>query len=133
MEQLNKMKDLLMQFPLWGGQPLAVDVRDSRPVGCALLPLGVQVLGRKEDIQGNKTYRLGQSFLLRRAALAGEDAAGWLMELQNWLLGQPVRDLQPCFGAGLRLWAEAGHLANSKQPGTGIYEVKIHAQYNKEE
>lgn len=133
MGQLHKMKDLLMQFPLWGGQPLAVDIRDSKPEGCVLLPLGLQVLGRKEDIQGNETHRLRQSFLLRRAAIAGEDAACWLMELQNWLLRQPVGDLEPCFGAGLRLWAEAGHLTNSKQPGTGIYEVKIHAQYDKEE
>lgn len=133
MEQLNKIKDFLMQFPLWGGQPLAVDMIGSRPDSCALLPLGLQVLGRKEDIRGGKTIRLRQSFLLRRAALAGENAAGWLVQLQNWLLEQPVGNLELCFGAGLRLWAEAGRLVNSKQPGTGIYEVKIHAQYEKEE
>lgn len=133
MEQLRKIKDLLMQFPLWGGQPLAVDIRDSKPGWCALLPLGLQVLSRKEDIEGNGICRLRQSFLLRRAAIAGEDAACWLMELQNWLLHQQVQDLEPCFGAGLRLWAEAGRLVNGKQPGTGIYEVKIDAQYDKEE
>lgn len=133
MEQLQKIKDLLMQFPLWGGQPLGVDIRESKPGSCCLLPLGLQVLGRKENIQGGRTHRLRQSFLLRRAAIAGEDAADWLMQLQNWLLRQPVGDLEPCFGADLRLWAEAGHLTNGKQPGTGIYEAKIYAQYEKEE
>lgn len=132
MEQLQKIKDLLLGFPMWGGQPLGVDIRESRPEGCVLLPLGLQVLGRKEDIAGNEIRRLRQSFLLRRAALAGEDAACWLLQLQNWLPQQPVRELEPYFGARLRLWAEAGHLTNSKQPGTGIYEVKIYAQYEEE-
>ena len=133
MEQLQKMKDLLMQFPLWGGQSLAVDIRDSKPGSCVLLPQGLRILDRKEDIRGNAICRLGQSFLLRRTAIAGEDAADWLMQLQNWLLGLSTKDLEPSFGANLRLWAEAGRLVNSKQPGTGIYEVKIHAQYEKEE
>lgn len=133
MEQLQKIKMLLMQFPQWGGQPLGVDIRESKPGSCVLLPQGLRVLDRKEDIRGNAICRLRQSFLLRRAAIAGEDAALWLLQLQNWLLRQPVGDLEPCFGANLRLWAEAGHLTNSKQPGTGIYEVKIHAQYDKEE
>ena len=133
MEQLQKIKDLLIRFPLWGDQPLAVDIRDNRPGNCCLLPLGLRLLGRKEDIRGSGVCRLGQSFLLRRAALAGEDAAAWLLQLQHWLLGQPVEELKACFGANLRLWAESGHLTNSKQPGTGIYEVKIYAQYDKEE
>lgn len=132
MEQLERIKALLMQFPQWGAAPLAVDDRVGIPESSVLLPLGLQVLGRRDDIQGNVIYRLRQSFLLRRAAFAGEEAAVWLLELQAWLLQQPVLDLEPCFGPKLRLWAERGHLANAKQPGTGIYEVKIHAEYEKE-
>lgn len=133
MEQLQKIKMLLMQFPQWGEQPLAVDIRGGSPGSCTLLPLGVRVLSRKENIQGGQICRLRQSFLLRRVSIAGEDAAGWLIALQKWLPEQPVKALQPDFGAGLRLWAESGHLTGSRQPGTGIYEVKIHAQYEKEE
>lgn len=132
MEQLNAVKDLLLRYPLWGAQALQVDLNDGRPEGCVLFPQGLRVLSRREDVQGNVTYRLEQSFLLRRVAFAGENAAHWLQQLQNWLLRQDVSGLVPFFGSRLRLWAEQGRLTNAKQPGTGIYEVKIHAQYEKE-
>lgn len=132
MEQLNAVKNLLLQYPLWGGQALQVDLNDGRPEGCILFPQGLRVLDRREDVQGNVTYRLEQSFLLRRVAFAGENAAHWLQQLQNWLLIQPAGALESVFGPKLRLWAELGRLTNAKQPGTGIYEVKIHAQYEKE-
>ena len=132
MEQLNAIKDLLLRYPLWGGQPLQVDLTDGRPEGCALFPQGLRVLDRREDVQGNVTCRLEQTFLLRRAAYVGETAADWLQQLQNWLLQQDVSGLAPFFGSRLRLWAEQGRLTNAKQPGTGIYEVKIHLQYEKE-
>ena len=132
MEQLNAVKDLLLQYPAWGDQPLKIDLSDSRPEGCALLPQGLRVLARREDVLGNVTHRLEQTFLLRRAAYIGETAAAWLQQLQDWMLQQDVSALTPCFGKALRLWAEQGRLTNGKQPGTGIYEMKIHIQYEKE-
>ena len=133
MEQLNALKAHLLRFPLWGEQPLKVDVREGKPEGCILFPLGLQVLARREDVLGNQVLRLRQSFLLQRAAYAGETAASWLLQLQQWLLQQPVEALTPSFGTDLRLWAEAGRMKNAKQPGTGIYEVKIYAEYEKEQ
>lgn len=132
MEQLKALKALLCCFPQWGAQSLSVDARHSCPEGCGLFPLGLQVTSRQEDVLGNVTYRLRQSFLLRRAACAGETAAAWLMELQDWLLRQPTEKLEGCFGKNLRLRPEAGHLVNARQPGTGIYEIKIHVDYEKE-
>ena len=132
MEQINAIKALLQQFPLWGAQPLSVDMREAAPGKSALFPQGLQVLDRREDVLGNVKCRLRQSFLLRRVACIGETAADWLMQLQNWMLTQPTSDLEPFFGKDLHLWAQGGHLANGKQPGTGIYEVKIYAEYEKE-
>lgn len=133
MEQLQRIKDLLLGFPQWGDQPLSVDQREAMPQRCSLFPLGVQVIACREDVLGNQVLRLRQSFLLRRQAFAGESAAQWLLQLQNWLLCQNMEALTPCFGSRLRLWAEKGQLTNAKQPGTGIYEVKIHAEYEKEQ
>lgn len=132
MEQINAIKNLLKTFPLWGEQPIIVDVKAAAPDCCTLFPLGLQVLGQKEDVLGNTVSRLRQSFLLRRVACIGEPAADWLLQLQSWLLVQPVSRLEPVFGASLRLWAQGGHLTGGKQPGTGIYEVKIFAEYEKE-
>ena len=132
MEQIDAIKNLLLAFPLWGGQTLTVDVKGAQPDSCALLPLGLQVAQQKEDVLGKRTYKLRQTFLLRRVACIGESAADWLMQLQAWLLTRQVSHLEPVFGSSLRLWAQGGHLAGGKQPGTGIYEVKIFAEYEKE-
>ena len=132
MEQINAIKNLLQAFPLWGEQVLTVDVKGAQPDTCALFPLGLQVLSQKEDVLGNTVRRLRQTFLLRRVACIGESAAAWLMQLQAWLLTQPLNHLEPVFGSSLRLWAQGGHLTGGKQPGTGIYEVKIFAEYEKE-
>lgn len=132
MEKINAIKALLLQFPQWGDQPLTVDVLGNQPDSTGLFPLGLQVLSRQEDIRGNVRLHLQESFLLRRGSAVGQPAAAWLLALQHWLLTQPVAHLEPLFGPKLRLWAQQGRLLHAKQPGTGIYEVKIHAQYEKE-
>ena len=132
MEQIVAIKNLLQAFPLWGDQALMVDVKTAAPEACTLFPLGLQVLQQKEDVLGNRTYKLRQGFLLRRVACIGETAADWLMQLQSWLLSQQISHLEPVFGSSLHLWAQGGHLTGGKQPGTGVYEVKIFAEYEKE-
>ena len=132
MEQLNQLKAYLMRFPLWEDQPLEVDNLQATPEGCGLFPVGVQVIRRREDVLGGQVLHLRQSYLLRRNACTGEEAAAWLLQLQNWLLTQSAKGLEPWFGVGIWLWAEGGRLVNTAQPGTGIYEVKIHVEYEKE-
>ena len=130
MEQLNAVKTLLCSFPGWGEGTLAVDFSPGKPDQCGLFPMGLQVLYSGADILGNRIYRLRQSFLLRRAFLAGEDGARWMMELQNWLLLQSPHWEQ--FGRRVKIFGENARLISGKQPGTGIYEVKIHVDYEKE-
>ena len=130
MEQLNAVKTLLCSFPGWGDGSFTVDTPTGKPEESGLFPLGLQVKDRREDVLGNVRLRLRQSFLLRRVFPTGEAGAGWVMKLQNWLLQQAPQ--WECFGKRVHLWAENGHLVSSKQPGTGIYEVKIHVDYEKE-
>ena len=98
----------------------------------SLQPLGLTELGYREDVLGQVRWRLRQSYSLRRAAYAGAGAAEWLARLQNWLLGKTSPELEAAFAPGLRLWAQQGRLVNTSQPGTGIYELKIHVEYEKE-
>ncbi|MBQ3252156.1 MAG: hypothetical protein IJB02_02815 [Oscillospiraceae bacterium] len=132
MDTLTAMLTFLRQFPLWEQQSLTVDEKSPKPHTCQLFPLGLTVLRRRENVQGDKVFTLRQSFLLRRVAYAGQTAAAWLLALQNWLLTQPVEALEPAFGNRLRLWAEQGQPAGLNQPGTGVYQVKIHVEYEKE-
>ena len=132
MEAIQEIKALLLRFPQWGDHTLTVDEKAPDCGGCQLFPQGLQVLQRRENLLGEVSSRVRQSFILRRVAYAGEEAAAWVLALQNWLFNQPVRDLEQAFGAKLRLWAQEGRVTGLSQPGTGIYEVKIYAEYEKE-
>ena len=133
MEQLNALLALLRQFPSWEEEKgPAVDMWDGCPQNSSLQPLGLTELGYREDGLGQVRWRLRQSYSLRRAAYAGAGAAEWLARLQNWLLGKTSPELEAAFAPGLRLWAQQGRLVNTSQPGTGIYELKIHVEYEKE-
>lgn len=131
MEQLNALLGVLRQFPLWE-EALAVDNWDGCPQNSSLQPLGLTVLSRREDLLGQVRWRLRQSYCLRRAAYPGAEAAAWVAGLQNWLLGRSTPELEAAFAPGLRLWAQQGRLVSTSQPGTGIYEIKIHVEYEKE-
>lgn len=128
MEVLTALKTLLCAYPQWGDQPLDTNRLDHSPQACGLFPLGLQVRRRREDVQGNVVLQLRESFLLRRAACAEEAGAQWLMALEHWLLHQTLGDV----GEQVRITPTGGRLVTGKQPGTGIYELKIHVDYEKE-
>ena len=125
---LTALKTLLCTFPQWGDQPLETDHLERTPQACGLYPLGLQVRQRREDVQGNVVLQLRESFLLRRAAYAEEAGTRWLMALEHWLLQQTTEHL----GKHVRITPAEGRLVTGKQPGTGIYELKIHLDYEKE-
>ena len=129
MEELEKLKRWIVGFPRWGEAALTVDDTGAAPGSCGLFPLGVEQLRVREDVLGGKTLRLRQKFLLRRRAIRGEDAAGWLLELQNWAAAGDA----PVFGADQRVRWEKGKLSGGSQTGTGLYEVYIIFEYTKGE
>ena len=131
MEVLENLKAWLMGFPEWGDAPLAVDCTGAAPGDCGLFPLGVEVVSSRETISGNRYSRLRQTFLLRRAAPRGEDAAGWLMAFSRWAADNAPA--APTLGGHQQLRAEKGRLLSAQQTGMGIYEVRLTLEYDSEE
>lgn len=123
MDFLEKILAWLRGFP--GLESLAVEQVGAKPGNCALFPLGLQELSRKQDVVGNTVTLCCQSFLLRRNGLRQAAAAGWLLELQDWVRQQSLAGLAPRFGLDSSVRAEKGKLAQASQTGIGAYEVKI--------
>ena len=132
MERLEEMKNWLTTFPLWGEVVLTTDVLSAQPGDCGLFPQGLEVLEVREDVLGGQTLRLRQQFLLRRNALRGMDAAAWLLEFQKWVAQQSLLGLCPVLGENQRFRAEKGRLVRTDTVGTGIYEVRLTAEYTNE-
>lgn len=127
-EQLNLVAAWVQQFPLWGGQALAVDTTPPKPGTCGLFPIGETEVSRKEDVLGNIVCRYRQEYLLRRVALRGENAAGWLMSFGRWArTAQP-----PAIGKDCVARATRGRLLTSVNTGIATYEIKISIEYTEE-
>ena len=125
MELLEQIKDWLVTFPQWGEQVLHIDTTAAGPDNCGLFPLGQEILETKQDVLGNISQKLRNSFLLRRIASRQESAAVWLLGFQDWVRQQSLAGLAPRFGEHCRIRAEKGRLISATQTGTATYEVKI--------
>ena len=88
-----------------------------------LFPLGMEQVRLRQDVLGNRTRRMRYIFLLRRTAVPGPDAAGWLLQLQDVAAKKP-----PVLGEDQRFWAEKGRLVKNTSTGLGIYEVRLIAE-----
>ena len=131
MEQLEQLKRWVMAFPQWGEGALTVDITGAQPGNTGLFPLGVELLESREDLLGFRQNRLRQSFLLRRTAARGMDAAAWLLSFQQWVASNAAT--APQFGARQTLRAEKGRLIAAAQTGLGTYEVRLIFEYLCEE
>lgn len=134
MDILEKLKAWLTTFPQWGEALLQVDNTDTEPVNCGLFPLGVEELSRREDLLGNASVQCRQTFLLRRVAARQEEAAIWLLALQDWIRQQSKAGTAPSFGdVAKKEWirAEKGRLSSVTQTGTATYEIRIICEYTK--
>ena len=128
MEQLEEVKSYLMGFPGWGDVLLSVDTTASEPGSCGLFPLGTEEISRREDVLGNVTLGLRQTYALRRVAPRGEEAALFMASLAEWIRSQPA----PNLGINTRVRGEKGRLASVGQTGAATYEMKIIAEFEKE-
>lgn len=131
MEQLEELTVWLKSFPKWEDTDLAVDTTGAQPGACGLFPVGIEVLECREDVLGNRHSRLRQSFLLRRNAVRGMDAAAWLLAFSRWARQNAAT--APVFGNRQTLRAEKGRLTNATQTGTGFYEIRLTFEYENEE
>ena len=105
------------------------DFLPAEPGNAGLYQKGLQELSRREDLLGNVTAICRYRFLLR---LMVQDLGSWLPDFQNWVQQQSLQGLAPRFGDGQEsLRAINGHLKEVSQPGTGVYEVELVAEFIK--
>lgn len=129
MEYLEKMRRWLQGFPLWQGE-LETDSAGPKTGSIGLFPLGVTVLSRQEDVLGRVKTRYKAEFVLRRVAARNEEEAGWLLELQSWVMGQK----SPGFGDEPEtetIRAEKGKLVSASQSAAATFEVKLTVEFTK--
>lgn len=131
MEHLEALTAWLQSFPQWGEGSLTVDITGADPGACGLFPVGIEVLESREDVLGNRYSRLRQTFLLRRNAVRGVDAAAWLLAFSQWAAKNTAS--APVFGDRQTLRTEKGRLIQASQTGTGFYEIRLIFEYEHEE
>ena len=135
MEDIEKLRQWLVTFPRWGEQPLHVDHTDAAPENSGLFPAGLEELSHTRDVLGNGKVRCRYRFVLHRLVTVGDDVADnaqWLLDFQNWVRQQSALGLAPTFGdepAGERILAQKGRRIEGAQPGTGVYEVTLTAEF----
>ena len=130
---LEKMVNWLQTFPRWE-DTVKIDYVDAVPGNTGLYPKGLTELSRREDVQGNLMVRCRYDFLLRKAAGQSEENAGWLLDFQNWVMGQERLGLAPQFGDDPkteRIRATAGQLHSLTQVGSALYTVALQAEFTK--
>ena len=125
MEQLEILKNFLAGFD---GLSPAIDMTSPEPGSCGLFPQGTEEISRREDVLGNVTCRLRQTYLLRRVDIRGEMGASFMLRLCQWAQDQPAPEL----GENTRIRWEKGRLVSVSQTGTATYEMKIITEYDKE-
>ena len=132
---MEKMKNWLMEFPLWQGGDLTAEYADGIPEHCCLFCKGVEEISRRQDVLGNTEILSRLHFTLSRTTDYlgdnGENAA-WILALQNWIRQQSALALVPVFGDvphRERIWAENGRLQSTDQAGTARYTVNITVEF----
>lgn len=125
---MEELKKFLMGFPGWGEAHLQIDTTSPQPGSCGLFPLGTEEISRREDVLGNVTVGLRQTYALRRVAPRGEEAAAFMEALSRWIPEQPA----PQLGVHTRIRGEKGRLLSVSQTGAATYELRIIAEFEKE-
>lgn len=124
----EKLIAWLKTYPGLSGICFYEDYLPAEPGSAGLYQKGLQELRRTEDLLGNVTAICRYRFLLR---LMVQDFQS-LPDFQNWVQEQSTLGLAPRFGHGKEtLRAINGHLKEASQPGTGVYEVELVAEFMK--
>ena len=137
MDILDKVRQWVCTFPLWeAGRLLFIDYMEGVPGAAGLYPGGLEVVSVKTDVLGGVRMRCRYHFALYRAGTAEGDGADarWLEAFQSWVMEQSALGLAPRFGdepGNERIVAEKAGLKDGSVPGTGIYTVKLTAQFVK--
>lgn len=131
---LQKMADFILACPLWpAGQEISFDDTPDVALGLGLFPGGVEEIGTRQDILGNKTLSCRAVFTLYGVADDREIASALVEQLAAWVQRQSAAGLAPRFGDVPEkecIRAEKGGLARRERTG-GLYSIKLTAEFMK--
>ena len=133
MEILEKLRQWLLTYPGWGDGGLTVEHTDGRPGSAGLFLAGLEELQHQPDLQGNTLVcnRL-QLVLERNETAAGEEAAGWLLDMTRWLRQQCANGQLPplgCYPDAQRLAVKQGSLRRVYGQTTAVYQLRLQLDY----
>ena len=125
MEKLTEFKRWVMGSGL--ASDVSVDTLGTAPGDLGLFPEGIRLLWQRQDIVGNTTSRLRETFTLRRKAVPSMTAANWIIAFSAWLAEN--QSLAPRFGAQQRIYTQQGKLSSAAPGGEGVYTISIIVEY----
>ena len=129
MEKLTEFKRWLEGSGLV--EELTVDGTGAMPGSAGLYPQGAKLLWQRQDIVGNTTCRLRETFILRCKGVPGMTSANRVIALTDWLSKQG--SFAPRLGGQQRIYTEKGKLTSAAGSGEGVYEISIIVEYTTEQ
>lgn len=130
MNEIETIRQWLLRYPGWGDFTLSVDYTDGRPGSAGLFYMGLEEVSRQTDVQCNVLLRNRMHFLLRRVN-AG-DGAAWAADFERWVQEQSAYGLTPklgCLPDQERFCAQDAKLLQVDSPGTGVYQLRLFAEF----
>ena len=132
MNHCEMLKNWLESYPDWQ-MTVAVNFTGNRP-GCAgLFPKTSKILWNKEDVAGNGSVHLQDTYSLFPVFIRKENGrreAGIVEAFMKWAHTQSLMGKLPGLGdAQVSLRAEGGQLRDTPQPGIARYELTLIAEY----
>lgn len=130
MNKIETIRQWLLSYPAWGEFSLSVDYTDGRPGSAGLFYMGLEEVSRQTDVQGNVLSCNRLHFLLHRVDVG--DGAGWAANFESWVQEQSAYGLTPklgCLPDMERFCAYGAKLLRVDSPGTGVYQLRLFAEF----
>ena len=119
---------------LAGVRSWQIDDAGPAPGQAGIFPAGVTVTARRQDVCGGTVLHCRAAFVVRLVLPRDRRAqnAALLLALQGWVAAQSAAHTAPRFGAEPdreTLAAAEGRLERADAGGTGIYAIRLTAEY----
>ena len=132
MQDVERIRDWICQFPQWGTAKPELDQLGTEPDSAGLYYQGLQILQRQEDVMGNVRSLCRHSFVLRRIFLVRQEGAKWMEAFARWITEQSEAGATPCLAGDSEPFYGVAREAKvdwQKQPGTVIYTIRLEVEF----
>ena len=132
MQDVEVIRNWIRTFPQWGTADLEMDQLGVTPDSAGLYYQGMEILGRREDVQGNVEHHCRHSFLLRRIFLTRQGGSAWMEDFSRWIMAQSEEGTTPVFANGKAPFQAVARNAKAdwqKQTGTTVYTVRLDVEF----